>query len=257
MGKFQFYHINEHYISYLHSIDTRVQYNKGQRRPYVGIVLSINGIDYYVPLESPKPNHVNIKGGGPVMKLDDGRLGLMGFNNMIPVIPSCLIKFDIQSIENENYKMLLLNQLNYCNKNRDLILQRAESTYRKALSRKIPLYQKVCCNFEKLERKSKKYDPNYVPSKKENSCNRTFQIIVLFKELPAGCSLFYKRTTPSSRFQPEGQTKSPPRYAWQATWNYNQSPRYFKSCTKYWPDCRSRSSRSRSRLPKITKPLSP
>lgn len=35
MGKFQFYHINEHYISYLHSIDTRVQYNKGQRRPYV------------------------------------------------------------------------------------------------------------------------------------------------------------------------------------------------------------------------------
>ena len=142
MGKFQFYHINEHYISYLHSIDTRVQYNKGQRRPYVGIVLSINGIDYYVPLESPKPNHVNIKGGGPVMKLDDGRLGLMGFNNMIPVIPSCLIKFDIQSIENENYKMLLLNQLNYCNKNRDLILQRAESTYRKALSRKIPLYQR-------------------------------------------------------------------------------------------------------------------
>ena len=167
MGKFQFYHINEHYISYLHSIDTRVQYNKGQRRPYVGIVLSINGIDYYVPLESPKPNHVNIKGGGPVMKLDDGRLGLMGFNNMIPVIPSCLIKFDIQSIENENYKMLLLNQLNYCNKNRDLILQRAESTYRKALSRKIPLYQKVCCNFEKLERKSKKYDPNYVTSKKK------------------------------------------------------------------------------------------
>ena len=67
----------------------------------------------------------------------------------------------------KNYKMLLLNQLNYCNKNRDLILQRAESTYRKALSRKIPLYQKVCCNFEKLERKSKKYDPNYVPSKKK------------------------------------------------------------------------------------------
>ena len=39
MGKFQFYHINEHYISYLHSIDTRVQYNKGQRRPYVGIIM--------------------------------------------------------------------------------------------------------------------------------------------------------------------------------------------------------------------------
>ena len=49
----------------------------------------------------------------------------------------------------------------------DIDYQRVESTYRKALSRKIPLYQKVCCNFEKLERKSKKYDPNYVPSKKK------------------------------------------------------------------------------------------
>ena len=86
---------------------------------------------------------------------------------MIPVLESCLIRFDIQEVKDTKYKMLLLNQLEYCNKNRDLILQRAETTYRKALSRKIPLYQKVCCNFEKLERKSKKYDPNYVPSKKK------------------------------------------------------------------------------------------
>lgn len=116
MGKFQFYHINEHYISYLHNVDNRVQYNKGQRRPYIGIVLSLNGVDYYVPLESPKPNHANIKGGGPVMKLDEGRLGVMGFNNMIPVLESCLIRFDIQEVKDTKYKMLLLNQLEYCNK---------------------------------------------------------------------------------------------------------------------------------------------
>ena len=34
-------------------------------------------------------------------------------------------------------------------------------------------------------------------------CNCTF-----FKELPAGCSLFYKRTNPSSCFQPEGSAPS-------------------------------------------------
>lgn len=126
----------------------------------------------------------------------------------------------------------------------------------KALSRKIPLYKRYAAILKNGTVKAR----NMIQITfhlKRNSCNRTFQIIVLFKELPAGCSLFYKRTNPSSCFQPEGQTKSPPRYAWQATWNYNQSPRYFKSCTKYWPDCRSRSSRSRSRLPKITKPLSP
>lgn len=116
MGKFQFYHVEDKYIRYLHSIESRVQFNKGQRRPYVGIVLSINGVDYYVPLESPKPNHANIKSGGPVMKLDDGKLGIIGFNNMIPVLPSCLLHFDILAIEDEKYKMLLLNQLNCCEK---------------------------------------------------------------------------------------------------------------------------------------------
>ena len=85
----------------------------------------------------------------------------MGFNNMIPVIPSCLIPFDIQQEQDEKYKKLLLNQLAFCNKNRDVILHRAETTYQKVKSGKVPLYKKVCCNFEKLERKCQKYDPEY------------------------------------------------------------------------------------------------
>nr|DAF49597.1 MAG TPA: Toxin ToxN, type III toxin-antitoxin system [Myoviridae sp. ctuev19]DAQ81012.1 MAG TPA: Toxin ToxN, type III toxin-antitoxin system [Caudoviricetes sp.] len=165
MQSFRLYHINEHYVSYLHSIDSKVQFNKGQRRPYVGIVLSINGVDYYVPLESPKPNHENIKSGGPVLKLDGGTLGIMGFNNMIPVIPSCLIDFDIQTISDQKYKMLLINQLNFCEKNKDVILRRAETTYQKATEKKIPLYKKICCDFQKLERKCRKYDPEYFAKK--------------------------------------------------------------------------------------------
>ena len=116
-------------------------------------------------MESPKPNHAKIKSGSPVLKLDGGKLGIMGFNNMIPVIESCLIPFDIQKEIDEKYKNLLLNQLDFCNKNREVILRRAESTYKKTLSGKIPLYKKVCCNFEKLERKSLKYDPDYTKKK--------------------------------------------------------------------------------------------
>ena len=66
MGKLRFYHIRDGYIEHLHKLDYRVQLNKGQRRPYVGIVLQIGSYDYYVPLESPKPNHLNIRSGGPV-----------------------------------------------------------------------------------------------------------------------------------------------------------------------------------------------
>ncbi|WP_165449929.1 type III toxin-antitoxin system ToxN/AbiQ family toxin [Intestinimonas timonensis] len=82
MGKFRFYHIREGYVDYLHKIDNRVQLNKGQRRPYVGIVLSINGFDYYVPLESPKPNHVNIKSSGPVFK---NKCKALGFGTSLMV----------------------------------------------------------------------------------------------------------------------------------------------------------------------------
>lgn len=166
MGGFRFYHINEHYINFLRSIDKRVQQNKGQRRPYVGVVLSINMVDYYVPLESPKPNHAKLKNGGAVLKLDGGNLGIMGFNNMIPVVPSSLIPFDILKVEDEKYKMLLLNQLDFCNKNQELILRRAESTYMKTVLGRVPLYKKICCDFKKLERKSLKYDPKYKPKKK-------------------------------------------------------------------------------------------
>ena len=161
MKNFKFYHIKEHFIRYLHSIDNRVQFNKGQSRPYVGVVLSMHGLNYYVPLESPKPNHKNLKGGGPVLKLNDGKLGIMGFNNMIPVLPECLVEFDISNIEDEKYKMLLYNQLNYCNHNVTLIMHRAETTYRRQTSDKVPLYQKICCNFRKLEKKLGNYDPNH------------------------------------------------------------------------------------------------
>lgn len=167
MAKFKFYHIQEKYINYLHSIDNRVQMNKGEHRPYVGVVLSVNGMSYYVPLESPKPNHANLKSGGPVLKLDNGRLGIMGFNNMIPVVPACLLPFDFKDIQDEKYKMLLINQLNYCEKNAELIVHRAEVTYRKAVSGCAPFYTKICCNFKKLERKASLYDPNYVPKIKK------------------------------------------------------------------------------------------
>lgn len=131
--------------------------NKGQKRPYVGIVLQVNEFDYYVPLESPKPNHVNIKSGGPVLKLQDGKLGIMGFNNMIPVEKQYLIEFDIKSEKNDQYKRLLYNQLSYCQKHIDTIYLRAKNTYDKVVSGETPFYVKVCCDFKKLEESAKLY----------------------------------------------------------------------------------------------------
>lgn len=157
MGKFRFYHIEDKYIAYLHSVDNRVQYNKGQRRPYVGIVLSVAGQDYYVPLESPKKGHAKMKSSGPILKLDNGKLGIMGFNNMLPVLHSELIEIDFNRISDRKYRTLLQNQARCCNHMVTEIMHRAASTYRKATAKCNPFYEKICCDFKLLEDAAKKY----------------------------------------------------------------------------------------------------
>lgn len=45
MAKLRLYHIREGYVEFLHRADNRVQMNKGERRPYVGIVLRVGDFD--------------------------------------------------------------------------------------------------------------------------------------------------------------------------------------------------------------------
>lgn len=151
MDELRFFRIDDGYIEFLHLMDKRVQFNKNSRRPYIGVVLTVGDTPYYVPLESPKPNHVKIQGGGPVLKLDDGKLGIMGTNNMIPVNEQYLIDFDINQEQRADYKALLRKQLSYCNKNKVLIKNRASSTYDKRVRLMVPFYVNICCDFERLE----------------------------------------------------------------------------------------------------------
>ncbi len=53
MENLRIYKISDHYIRFLNSRDKKVQYNKGARRPYVGVVFSFAGFKYFVPIESP------------------------------------------------------------------------------------------------------------------------------------------------------------------------------------------------------------
>ena len=108
-------------------------------------------------MESPKPNHKNLNSGGPILKLDNGNLGILGFNNMIPVETRHLINFDIANEPDKSYKALLYKQLKYCNDNRQLIYKRASTTYQKAVSGNVPLYRKICCDFKKLEHSLRLY----------------------------------------------------------------------------------------------------
>lgn len=159
MEALRVYRVLDKYVAFLHSRDFRVQYNKHTSRPYIGIVLRVGEFKYFVPMESPKPNHKNIKPGPHILKMDKGRLGLLGFNNMIPVREEALISFNISDEPNEAYARLLEKQVYFCNRNKTEIFNKASRTYYEVVNKENKFLERVSCDFKKLERASRQFDP--------------------------------------------------------------------------------------------------
>lgn len=160
MNKLRLYRIDINYIKYLYQFDKKVQYNfkknddYTERRVYLGIVLKVNEFNYFVPLEHPRTAHKNLKNNIFILKIHNGKYGMLGFNNMIPVNDTELINFDING-ENEKYKQILISQYRFCNKHIKEIQTKALETYNR--SQKNKFLKKVCCNFKLLEEKLTKY----------------------------------------------------------------------------------------------------
>lgn len=165
MENLRIYRITDHYIRYLHSRDSKVPYNKGAKRPYVGVVFTFGGFRYFVPMESPKPNHATIKPGKHIMKLGGGRYGLLGFNNMIPVHKDALIPIDIDAEPDQKYRELLKRQASLCNQDKADILNHAQMTYFDVVNKKNKFLVGISCDFRKLESACKKYRANYKSTK--------------------------------------------------------------------------------------------
>lgn len=163
MDNLRIYRISDHYIRYLNSRDSRVQYNKNARRPYVGVVFTFGGYKYFVPMESPKPNHEKIKAGKHIIKLDNGRYGLLGFNNMVPVHKDALIEFNIDAEPDIKYRELLKRQAALCNRIKADILNHAQMTYFDVVENKNRFLVEISCDFKKLEKACKAYNANYKP----------------------------------------------------------------------------------------------
>lgn len=166
MESLRIYRISDHYIRFLHSRDVKVQYNKGARRPYVGVVFNFAGYQYFVPMESPKPNHANIKAGKHIIKLDGGKYGLLGFNNMVPVPKDALIELDIDAEPDKKYRELLKRQATLCNKIKADILNHAQATYFDVVNGSNKFLMRISCDFKKLESACKSYKKDFKPKKR-------------------------------------------------------------------------------------------
>lgn len=153
-----FVKIDEKYIEYLSRYENKIAQKKN--RIWIGVLLEINNIKYFAPLSSPKEKHMKMNEQIDFMKIDSGKLGVINFNNMIPIRgESNYIKVVFKN-EDEKYKYLLQNQYNWIKNNKTVIFQKAEVLYtmieKLILKKKRTKFQntllKRCVNFKKLEK---------------------------------------------------------------------------------------------------------
>ena len=130
-----------------------------ETRPFVGIVIVCGMQKYCIPLSSPKPKHKSMKNDVDFTKILDGEklIGVLNFNNMIPVDESCIVPLNLRVGGNDdaatrNYKKMAAKQLDWCQHNQDAIVKKANKLYMLVQSDKASgILKRRCCDFKKLE----------------------------------------------------------------------------------------------------------
>jgi protein AbiQ len=132
-------------------------------RPFLGIVLQVNGHDYFAPLTSPKPKHNSMNDGLDFIKLQNtktGQLyGVINLNNMIPVNSSLVTKIDIAKcpIKERN---IFLNEMTVILNKKGKIFGNAQRLYDivQLHPERSPGLVRRCENFTLLEVKCAEYE---------------------------------------------------------------------------------------------------
>ena len=181
MSQINFHYISDKYINYLRTVDPRVRDNKLESRPYAALGITINDLEYYIPLSSPKFEYndegepINLKKPQIYRKLyhimdretEDNQIEYLGtllFNNMIPAPLNEVDFIDISELfkTNPKYAVLLTKQIDAIKNDIDNIQSKAESVYKastdikrlkrlKQLNHVQTLIEKQCCDFQILE----------------------------------------------------------------------------------------------------------
>lgn len=144
------YTIEDDYVSDVRThIDDRVFANIDpsyiHSRKYLGVLFEINGFSYYAPLSSPKDSdYITIK-GHPVIRnsthsiirmvetdLNGKRhlLGTIKLSNMLPVPAEKLKIYNIDNEADTGYKNLVLKEIRFINRNKEMLISHAVSLYK-------------------------------------------------------------------------------------------------------------------------------
>ena len=158
------YFMDMKYIRDLHKVDDRVQSVSPQihksNRPFVGIVVICDDHKYCVPLDSAKEKHKTQKNDVDFSRIFDGEklISVLNFNNMIPVDDRFITKIDLRPSSKDNfaqanYKKLCIKEIEWCRKNQEAIVRKANKLYYLVQKPNCSIMLKKRCNdFKKLEK---------------------------------------------------------------------------------------------------------
>ena len=128
----KFYQIENNYIDYLSPHAPHLFHNKqaGQQneRKYIGIILQVNGFDYFAPLSSFKPKHNKMPEMIDFIKIK--KYAVINLNNMFPVPLSECSYVDISKEKDKNYRALLVSEYRYIKSIQEKIRKNASNIYK-------------------------------------------------------------------------------------------------------------------------------
>jgi len=157
--RLDFYELRMDYIMYLQQFDPKVpliDYSEtGKHDKFMcGIVLSVNGHDYFAPISSfAVPQRTNM-----LIKNEKGKaISSIRFSFMIPVPPGVASIKNIKNEPSPEYRRLLNLELRFCQKNSKSIYRMAKHIHNVVVNRKDLIMVKNCCDFSMLETACSKY----------------------------------------------------------------------------------------------------
>lgn len=161
MGNIDFYYVDYNLINILQKVETdsrgftrvpNMLYDKSRKQKFVcGVVLKINGFNYYAPISHykiSKPNNIliNIKSD----KINPIK-GSIRFNYMFPVPDKHIKNLRINALTDVKEKNLLNKELKFCRQNQQTIENIALKTYLEVVHGTNENLKYNSCDFALLE----------------------------------------------------------------------------------------------------------
>ena len=169
--KLNLYSISDKYIKYLRKFEDKIYDNKEEirvrTRKYLGIVLTINNCNNYIPMSSPKKSdyidyekRIIRKDTKTIIRIDNGNrlYGTLRISNMIPVPITELEPYMIETEQDRKYKEVILGELRYINNNVEKITKNAKIVYNQRIKNENIGYIKNTVNFKLLEEKLEEWN---------------------------------------------------------------------------------------------------